>query len=695
MKRVIHKGFFLEMLRQLRVKGLVSVFLLAGINLITFASFVTRNPLEDPYSHVSAQEMALPMLLFLYIIIPIMVFGAYRWMNKRAQSDFYHAIPLTRLQLYGSASAAILLWVVIALSSFCAVRAVLYAVFGLPYNYLLYLCVFLNMLIAAVEILAAFSLGSALSGTRFVTFFSGLVILFLPRALLTAFWILVEADGASAVPFSALPFFLNPTFHIAATPIHSIVFGADFANVPAMLYSLLYACALLTLGGFAFYRRKSEAAEIPYSSGVLQTIVRICFGLLPLAGLTVLLNLRYRYGCDDYAGFMVPFEMMLPLAVTSILFSFVFYCLYELISSRKMLSVARAMKFYPLCLIIAAFLIFVPAGIGKQRLQPQVSADEIRSYRINRESTLLMPYFPTKSNSYSSLVLSEHRFTDDAGKKMIEQFSKAKTSGRSYPSLSTEWITVRDGGLFGKVVRIPDDRFGDQLLRSCLDDPALIDELCAFPGGHIWFECEGLTPAEARAVGRLFEEEYRSLSVEQRKALINGKIAGTTLSDSDRTSTTALSIMLYGCKGTANYTMSYAINEHTPKAAEAYLSILNDRNGEKSRAALCAYVRWMETGSGTDYLDSLYIGWEVISDSVWVYSDRERHATPKDANPELYRILKALSEAPFSTDAENCITVRTRDMHGGTYDFVYAAGFEIPEDCREELLTLAYASRIN
>ncbi|MBQ1821631.1 MAG: hypothetical protein II117_08525 [Clostridia bacterium] len=691
MKRLIHKGFFREMVRQLRTKGLVSVFILAGINLITFASFVTRDPLRDSFTHVSASEMAAPMLFFLYIMLPIMVFGAYRWMNKRAQSDFYHAIPLTRTQLYGSTSAAILLWIVIALVSFAGFRAILYAAFDLPFNYLLYLCVFLNMLIAAVEILAAFSIGSALTGTKFVAFFSGLVVLFLPRAALSAFWIMVEIDSAFAVPFSALPFFMNPAFNIAATPIHSIVYRADFANVPAMLYSLLYACALLVLGGLAFHKRRSEAAEIPYASRLLQTTVGVCFGLLPLAGLTVLLNVRYRYG---YSSYSVPYELLTPLAVTSVLFSFAFFCLYELISSRKMKAVARAMKFYPACLVIAAFLLFVPAWIGTRRAQPKVTAGEIRSYRINNESTLTVPYGRNGDDSYAKLVLSQHSFTDETGKRLIEDFSKTESLDRDFLSLTAGSVTVNAGGLFRKVIHVPDKWYGEdvsnlwRLYEACLSDPSLIEELYAFPGGCVWYECSGLLPEEANEVGRIFAEEYNALSLSQRKALQKGGIPGM-FKESDRISTraTGLSIKLYSCKGTTNYEATYLINDLTPKAAEKYLSILNARNGERSRKALKAFVKWMETGRESDTPDALWIGSFSIDDwTAWHYDDRELFDTPKDASPKLYRILKVLSDAPLSADVNNCITVSARDYHIRYYDFIFPAGFEIPKDCREDVL---------
>ncbi|MBQ1631342.1 MAG: hypothetical protein II049_00810, partial [Clostridia bacterium] len=76
MKRsLIHRGFFREMFRQLRAKGLVAALLLAGLNLIFFSAFITRDPINASYTHYDPRLMALPMLIILYIMVPIMVFG--------------------------------------------------------------------------------------------------------------------------------------------------------------------------------------------------------------------------------------------------------------------------------------------------------------------------------------------------------------------------------------------------------------------------------------------------------------------------------------------------------------------------------------------------------------------------------------------------------------------------------------------
>lgn len=683
MKRsLIHRGFYREILRQLRTRGLVSTFILAGINLIVFAVLATRDPLKSTASHVDPRLMAFPMMAFLYVMGPIMVFGGYRWLVRRAQSDFYHAIPLSRTQLYATTSLAIFTWMFIALSSYAIVQASLFAIFGLPFNYLLFFCVFLNMLIAAIEIVAAFSLASALCGSRFCAFFSSAVILFMPRALLAAFWVLVEVDSGLTRPFSALPFFLNPSFNIAATPFHSLVYGANFANVWAMLYSFVYACGLLLLGGIAFRRRKSEDADIPYTSKFLQAFTRIAFGLPQLALIVVAFNIMVRYGNDDIIN---TNSILLPLTVASLFFSFIFYCLYELISSKKMKAVVKAMPLYGAVVGIALFLIFVPVSVGRLIGIKPIDSDSIRSYRINNEPTLIMPYNIDGAETYTNYLLHSHTFTDESGKNKIAERTREDTyDGLSFDS---ELLLVNTGGLLPKAVGMPwqfDDY--DKMLENALKDPAFAERFYAYPEGTVYCFCEGVTARETKEIAQLFREDFEKLTNEQKISL---KTLPYENSFNLYSYSTDLTIQMYGCKGTKNYTMSYRITELTPKAMQRYLSLLNERNGRKAKDVLNRCVEWMETGDGTsDSLEFRLFNTYIDPRSVYFSDEGYQYLLPKESDPALYTIVKALSESPLSTDPNSCVTMRVENPNPrSSSTYLPLVGIECSDELRDQILT--------
>ena len=661
MKKLIHPGFFREIFRQLRAKGLVATFILAGLNLVFFSIYLTRDPVKASIGHFDARLMAAPMLIMLYVFVPVMVFGAYRWLNRRVESDFYHAIPLTRTQIYATTSAAIFLWLLIALGSYAVVHAILRTAFGLPINWLLFCCVFVNMLIAMVEITAAFSIGLSLCGRGFTAFFQSVAVLFLPRVLLTAFWILTEVDSGFTLPFSMILPVFNPEYNIAATPIHSLLYGINFANPLAMLWSLAYSVGLLLLGGAAFRKRKSELAEIPYASKFLQTATRVMFGMPQLAAITVILNVWLRYGWEE--DFM-PREILIPLVLTSILFSFIFYCLYELISSRKMKKVVKAMPGYVFCLALSAFFIFVPYGVGKLRTLQPIDAEEIKSFKINNESTILIPSNVSGSETWTNYVLYHHAFNDKAATALIANQSKEdckeQQKGDEVNFTDMQRIIVNKGGLFKKMVNLPSYsgmlKTKDKLLKICKNDAAFMKELTAFPKGQVTYYAQSLTLAEAREVGRLFREDYEKLSDEERLSLFTFNNSMIEMSEA-AASPVNLSIALYGSYGAENYTMSYRINKMTPNAAQAMLGFLNARNEKKVRKELKALVEWMEHPKDDFVFSSFSVGTrEVNQYNLWNYEDQRKFATPKEAHPDEYKLLKALSEAPFSDDPSHCVT---------------------------------------
>lgn len=663
MKKLIHPGFFREIFRQLRGKGLVATFILAGLNLVFFSIYLTRDPVKASIGHFDARLMAAPMLIMLYVFVPVMVFGAYRWLNKRVESDFYHAIPLTRTQIYATTSAAIFLWLLIALGSYAVVHAILRTAFGLPINYLLFLCVFVNMLIALIEITAAFSIGLSLCGRGFTAFFQSIAVLFLPRVILTVFWILTEVDSGFTLPFSMILPFFNPEYNIAATPIHSLIYGINYANPLAMLWSLAYSVGLLALGCAAFNKRKSELAEIPYASKALQAATRVMFGMPQLMAITVILNVWMRYGWEEEE--FMPREILIPLVLTSILFSFIFYCLYELISSRKMKKVVKAMPGYVFCLALSAFFIFVPFWIGNMRTLKPINAEEIKSFKISDESTILIPSNVSGSETWTDYVLYHHTFSDTHANALIALQSKEDSSeqqkGDEVNFTDMQRIIVNKGGLFKKMVNLPSYsgmlKTKDKLLRICKNDAAFKDELVAYPKGQITYYANGLTLAEAREVGRLFRADYEKLSDEERLSLFISNNAMIEVNDAATVSPVNIRIALFGSYGTENYTVTYPINELTPNAAKTMLGFLNARNEKKVREELKTLVEWMEHPIDGVAFDQFNVGTRSFDQwNLWNYGDQRKFATPKDAHPDEYKLLKALSEAPLTDDPSHCVT---------------------------------------
>ena len=129
------------------------------------------------------------------------------------------------------------------------------------------------------------------------------------------------------------------------------------------------------------------------------------------------------------------------------------------------------------------------------------------------------------------------------------------------------------------------------------------------------------------------------------------------MNDAATVSPVNIGIVLFGSYGAENYTMTYRINELTPNAAKAMLGYLNARNEKKVREELKALVEWMEHPRDDAAFSYLYVGTREVNQwNLWNYEDQRKFATPKDAHPDEYKLLKALSEAPMTDDPSHCVT---------------------------------------
>jgi len=87
------------------------------------------------------------------------------------------------------------------------------------------------------------------------------------------------------------------------------------------------------------------------------------------------------------------------------------------------------------------------------------------------------------------------------------------------------------------------------------------------------------------------------------------------------------------------------------------LGYLNARNEKKVREELKALVEWMEHPRDDKAFSNFSVGTREVNQwNLWDYEEQRKFATPKDAHPDEYKLLKALSEAPLADDPSHCVT---------------------------------------
>ena len=346
---------------------------------------------------------------------PVLVLMMFAFLNKRKESDFYHAIPFTRGCVYTSFVAAILTWMwgVLIVSSLSA--ALVWAL--CPYVTFSFGGLLTHMLLACLNaaLLAAFTaVAVSLTGTATTAVVTTLLVMWSWRLVLL-FARMSLSDLLRITPInSILGGYLKFSFLL---PI-SIIVGE--VTTPMVIYAVVITLALFALGGLLYSKRRSELAGRSVPGRLVHNLLR-CLITLPLG-----LLLTYQFiGSSDFTTTLVVFICML----------LVFY-LYELLTTKSARRMFRATPW--LGAVIGVCIVF----FGVMHLSAYVEthertdADRIKSVEfVNnaqvRENNVVI-------NAYE---LSQICKTDDAD--VIAGVSEAWSKSSGWQAFDETSVTVR------------------------------------------------------------------------------------------------------------------------------------------------------------------------------------------------------------------------------------------------------------
>ncbi len=233
--------------------------------------------------------------LVVLILVPVMMEQLFGFVNRRADSDFYHAVPTRRIAVFLSYGTAVLLWIVIfsALSQIKFILEDARSWDGISYAERLlahYLQVMGETCALGILLMGAMAVAMSLTGTVFTNIVTAMLILFGPRMIVD----LAIQNYYAMVPLVRVSNwvgkFFRPSSQLAYRLFSSLTNGyallrigystsdfgmsvitnisrsvsSEYGGLPAW-FSALYSTALgalyLILGGVLFVKRKSEAAE--------------------------------------------------------------------------------------------------------------------------------------------------------------------------------------------------------------------------------------------------------------------------------------------------------------------------------------------------------------------------------------------------------------------------------------------------
>ncbi len=344
-KSIFSPGLFREGLRQTRMIGILALVIAVlgavlvpiGICIESASEANTAGVVTTAFA-AEAWEIH-PVLMIVLLAAPLMTLVGFHFLDTRAASDLYHALPHKRISLYLSYAAAVIFWtfLIIAVSSGLSVLSCLFArkyvILTMPsvlnYSVVLFLI--------CLQIVSGMLIAISLSGTIFTNVLLSGILLFLPRVLAT----FLKSATLSSLPFVADVPAGEGFFSNANNLLISVCFAVmdfDDASITsieeilslrwqAAVYTLLLSLIYLGIGAWLFCRRRSEAAGQSAPSRMHQHVYRILVTMsycLIVTGFLINDLIDTSMGVSEYFVYFVAY-----------LIGILIYVIYELITTRK------------------------------------------------------------------------------------------------------------------------------------------------------------------------------------------------------------------------------------------------------------------------------------------------------------------------------------------------------------------------
>jgi ABC-2 type transport system permease protein len=600
--------FYSESLRRLSRMGVTFLIISVVMTVVLgIKDYVGVSPMSIGYLGNTIQMMP---------VLPYYVFAAglgfaflgFSFLDKRAESDFYHSIPISRSDLYISVTLASFTWMGVTIVINALVSVLMLALMGVPFvPAYLPLGIFL-FLGAGMLIFAAAAIGCCLTGTLFTNVIMTGLVLFLPRFVLFVIARGIVA-GTNIIGWLDLPGWLQPDMNAATGLIVMLsrnMYYARIANVGTIVYSIALAALELGLGWVLFRKRPSELAEQGARSRKMQTLFA-CVVAFPVALLSLVPTVSMNLGLKAY---LTSYSALISIAALAV------YVVYQIIVLRNTKRMVRSLPWFACTLAATVLMALGIRGGCQQALSRMPSADEI-SYVVfeGHDSDSAVP-------SYSTLLLSRIHFTEEsvknlvadtlrnASSKMLQQIS----TGRSEYQVYSEYETIER-------VRIV-LKNGQVIRRGITFDN--LNSLNDVRGENVEFRKVIRTVPEDASVHRLLtyygDEVYSPEDIEKLRVSYNAEMlaANSVVPTYYRTRTASADSTPYsvneaqnygdfsigGYLGTRRYLDYYTVNLETPKTA-SLLMMLNNRfaDGNNMARLKAAYDQIHISDQDNDYFN--------------------------------------------------------------------------------------------
>jgi len=321
------------------------------------------------------------LLLSAAALSPVLTLYLFSFLNKRNSSDFYHSIPHKRETLFASFAAAVLTWVLGGIWLCTGLSLLIYSFFPayVMLNMTSILLATLGLSAACILVVGATLIAMSLTGGTFANIVTALLIIFLPRVILTTFTSIVM-QMTRIVPVENFGIIGDGSFNIPFGFMFNMFNGGMDLNqvfIRGALYTAVLGLIYLGIAIVLFKKRRSETAQNPAPNRGMQSAIRVTVAFVVcLPALAIIaMGLRFERGSQRLGSDILPLVAIYAIAV-------IVYLAYELITTKKLSNIAKALP--GLGILVLLNVVFL-SGIMISRsviLNRRFEPNQIASVRV-------------------------------------------------------------------------------------------------------------------------------------------------------------------------------------------------------------------------------------------------------------------------------------------------------------------------
>ncbi len=470
---------YLESTRRLSRLGLILLVLAAVGSIVVAIQFCTA---ANQNSIPALSDMFMPLSVYTFFGGIVLAFDGFSFLTKRADSDYYHSLPVSRRGLFWSITLAALTWVTATVLTSVIFTTLIFTISKTAFVPLYPLVAVPFYVISTMLVFAAAAIACSLTGTLITDIALTLIVLFLPR-----FVQFVIARGivaqAQIVSWIDLPWYLKPETNIATGQIVVLsrtILQNQLYNWGNFAYSLLLMAAELFAGCLLFKRRHSEIAEHGAKNTKMQTLFA-CLLVLPILLLLV------------SGAVNLTRQNILLIAVIAI----GCYAIYQIVVLRRMKKVLLSLPWFLIPGLLTVCLHFGVRTAGdamRNDVPMQQDVAYIEFPGVDRASDTV---------SYASYLVAQIDFDDEdlieyvlsTLRDNVDSYNQYGYFNYDYDSAKNYFITIepinivlKNGRTIGRLVTFVNGAYLDSL-RS--ENSEYAEAICSLPPEDSIRYCQG------------------------------------------------------------------------------------------------------------------------------------------------------------------------------------------------------------